>query len=82
MKILLLGFFMSSLLLFVPSIFAQTQEQNEKSMLCWDWKEKIINTNPDAFLVNCVEFANEDYDTIEEYLKAEHPELLERLNIK
>jgi len=28
-----------------------------------------------VWLVNCIEYGNSDYDTIEEFLSEEHPEL-------
>lgn len=58
----------------VNNTFAQSKGQNEKMQLCWEYKGKdTMDTN--RLLVNCIEFANSDYDTIEEFIEEEHPEL-------
>jgi hypothetical protein len=56
-------------------IYAQSSEQNEKQMECWDYKGPLTAKNPNAFLINCLEYVQSDYDNIEEFVEKEHPEL-------
>ena len=56
------------------NVYAQTSEQNEKLQLCFDYKGKDPG-DTNRILVNCIEFANSDYDTVEEFVEEEHPEL-------
>ena len=55
-------------------IYAQSSEQNEKQMECWDYKKSLMG-DANAFLINCIEYANSNYDSVQEYLEEEHPEL-------
>jgi len=59
----------------IHQTYTQSSEQNERHMECTDYKGKFVANNPDAFLINCIEYSNSDYDTIEEYLAEEHPEI-------
>ena len=54
---------------------AQSSEQNEKLMECNDMKDKFIADKPNAILINCMEYTSSDYDSVDEYLTKEHPEL-------
>lgn len=67
-----LGFFAIDI---TNDAYAQTSEQNEKFIECQEFREKTIPNNSNGWLVNCIEYGNSDYDTIEEFLSEEHPEL-------
>jgi len=51
-----------------------SDEQIEKQKSCYDYKGKDITDNK-RLLVNCAEYMYSDYDTVEDYIAEEHPEL-------
>jgi hypothetical protein len=70
-----ISIFLATLLLVtVTSAHAQTNEQNEKFFQCHDYK-KQDTMDTKRLLVNCMEFISSDYDTVEEFIEEEHPEL-------
>ncbi|MDX1373487.1 MAG: hypothetical protein R3321_13520 [Nitrososphaeraceae archaeon] len=56
-------------------VHAQSSEQNEKLMECNNLKDKFIAEKPNAILINCEEYTSSDYNSVNEYLTKEHPEL-------
>jgi hypothetical protein len=73
----ILGSFVLGLSIFsmVQVSYGQSSEDNERLMACHDYKGKFVADNPDAFLINCIEYVASDYDSVEEYLTEEHPEI-------
>jgi len=55
-------------------VYAQSSEQNEKLFQCHDYK-KQDTMDTKRLLVNCAEYVASDYDTVEEFIEEEHPEL-------
>ena len=70
-----IAFIFLAIFMVVPQVYAQSSEDNQRLMDCHDYKGKFVADNPDAFLINCLEYVNSDYDTVEEYLAEEHPEI-------
>jgi hypothetical protein len=52
-----------------------SSEANEKQMACYDYKEQDLMDSK-RLLVNCAEYMYSDYNTVEEFVTEEHPELI------